>query len=123
MRNHELKIGEVVFDDDVKYFGVLVKLENGKATLNMDALPHDTEKLPMGWCYYENKIMFDSEIKDEELIWETENLDSLYQVAWGIKDYRTDNIVCYEHTEMEDECPYYSPYLEENLFEFETYEI
>ena len=120
-RRTELKVGQVVYDFNKKLFGVLVILKDGKATLNMDALSHDREKLPMGWCRYENKIMFDCEAEKEPGIWETEDLNALYQVAWGIKDDRTGNLVCYEHT---DECwDYYSPYLEENLDESEIYEI
>ena len=78
--------------------------------------------LPMGWCEYENKTMMDSEIKEDELTWETKDLNMLYQVAWGVRDKRTDNLVCYEHVVMEDEYPYYSPYLEENLYNFEVEE-
>ena len=63
--------------------------------------------------------MFDEEITDEELIWETEELDELYQIAWGVYG-RDDNLVCYEHIEFEDKYPYYSPYLDENLFEIEV---
>ena len=122
MRNHDLKIGEVLFDTDKRLFGVLIELKDGKAKLDMDAQPHDTEKLPVGWCYYQNRTMFDTEVDKDPGVWETENLEALYQVAWGIKDERADYIVCYEHDEDEG-FPYYSPYLEEPLDEDEIYEI
>lgn len=121
-RNHPLTIGEIVFDIDVMCFGVLVKLKNGVATINMNGIPKDkyNPNLPWGWCEMENKLMFDEEITENELMWTTDNLDNLYQVAWGVKDTRTENLVCYEHNNFEDEYPYYSPYLNENLFNFEV---
>ena len=120
MRNHPLTIGEVVFDLNNNYFGVIVELGENYAKLDMNGKTTDGLNLPWGWCEYENKIMFDYEIKEDELIWETDDLDALYQVAWGVKDNRTENIVCYEHQEFEDNYPYYSPYLEENLYNFEV---
>ena len=121
-RNHPLTIGEIVFDIDVMCFGVLVKLENGVATIDMNGIPKDkyNPNVPCGWCEMENKFMFDEEITENELMWTTDNLDNLYQVAWGVKDTRTENLVCYEHNNLEDEYPYYSPYLNENLFSFEV---
>ena len=121
MRNHKLTIGEIVFDVNKRVFGVIVELNDNKAVLDMngkysDAVP---KNIPIGWCERENKIMFDEEITDDELVWETEELDELYQVAWGVTD-REGNVVCYEHIEFEDEYPYYSPYLDENQFNFEV---
>lgn len=125
-RNHPLTLGEIVFDCDANLFGVITKLNKSKATLSMCASASDSKytpsNLPIGWCEYENKKMFDSEIKEDELTWQTNDLDMLYQIAWGIKDKRTENLVCYEHIMMDDEYPYYSPYLEENLFNFEVEE-
>lgn len=121
MRNHKLKVGEVVFDTDVCFFGVIVELTDNSAVLDMNGKILGTN-LPNGWCEMENRLMFDEEITDDELRWECDDLNHLYQIAWGIKDSRTENIVCYEHIEMENEYPYYSPYLNENLFNFEVIE-
>ena len=121
MRNHNLRVGEVVFDTNVNYFGVIVELTDKMAVLDMNGKIHGTN-LPNGWCEMENKMMFDEEIEEKDLRWECDDLNSLYQIAWGIKDSRTENIVCYEHNEMDDEYPYYSPYLDENLFNFEVIE-
>lgn len=124
-RNHNLFVGEVVFDVDNNYFGVIVELGNNYAKINMYGKVTDTNvpNLPNGWCEYENKIMFDYEITEKDLVWETNNLDMLYQIAWGIKDIRTNNIVCYEHNDIGEIYPYYSPYLEENLYTFEVYNV
>lgn len=119
MRNHPLTVGEVVFDLNQNYFGVIVELSDGHAKLNMNGESPDAR---IGWCEYENRAMMDQEIREEDLAWETDDLDALYQVAWGVKDTRTENIVCYEHQEFDDEYPYYSPYLEENLYNFEVEE-
>ena len=128
MRNHELFVGEVVFDLNKIYFGVItdiVKDENGKVVEVKIDMNGDSKEVVKGWCEYENKIMIemiDCEITENDLVWTTDDIDALYQVAWGVKDSRTENIVCYEHQEFgEDfEFPYYSPYLEENLFNFEV---
>lgn len=123
MRNHPLSIGEVVFDLNWNYFGVITELTDGHAKIDMNG--HATYPKPIrdGWCKDENRMnrmMMDVDIREEDRVWETDDLDALYQVAWGVKDARTENIVCYEHVEFEDMFPYYSPYLEENLYEFEV---
>lgn len=121
MRNHILRKGEIVFDVAKQVFGVIVELTDSKAVLDMNGVYGNSvpKTVPIGWCEAENKKMFDEEITDEELIWETEELDELYQIAWGVYG-RDDNLVCYEHIEFEDKYPYYSPYLDENLFEVEV---
>ena len=121
MRNHNLKVGEVVFDTNVGFYGVIVELTENSAVLDMNGKIKGVN-LPNGWCETENKMMFDEEIEEKDLRWECDDLNALYQIAWGIKDSRTENIVCYEHIATEDGYPYYSPYLEENLFNFEVIE-
>lgn len=118
MRNHKLKVGEVVFDNNVGFYGVIVELTENSAVLDMNGKIKGIN-LPNGWCETENKMMFDEEIEEKDLRWECDDLNSLYQIAWGIKDSRTENIVCYEHIA---DYPYYSPYLDENLFNFEIIE-
>lgn len=122
MRNHPLFVGEVVFDLNENYYGVIVELSDGHAKLDMNGQATEPSVRP-GWCEYENRLMMDMDVREENLVWETDDLDALYQVAWGVKDKRTENIVCYEHQEFEDDYPYYSPYLEENLYNFEVEEF
>ena len=119
MRNHPLAVGEVVFDLNQNYFGVITELTDGHAKIDMNGQANQPYIRP-GWCEYQNKLVMDKDVRDEDRVWETDDLDALYQVAWGVKDARTENIVCYEHVEFEDMYPYYSPYLEENLYEFEV---
>lgn len=123
MRNHLLKVGEVVFDINQNCFGVITELTNGvkgeKAKISMvQQSTFPNQNLPIAWCKYQTKLLMDCEITETE--WETTDLDALYQIAWGVRDIRTNNIVCYEHQDFEDDYPYYSPYLEENLFSFEV---
>ena len=119
MRNHPLTVGEVVFDLNQNYYGVIVELTDGHAKIDMNG-PANQPYITRGWCEYQNKLVMDKDVRDEDRVWETDDLDALYQVAWGVKDARTGNVVCYEHVEFEDMYPYYSPYLEENLYEFEV---
>lgn len=120
-RNHPLFVGEIVFDYNKGFFGVIVELTDKMAVIDMNGTPKKTN-IKRGWCESENRTMFDTELTEEETKWTTEDLDALYQIANGIKDSRTENMVCYEHTEMDDDYPYYSPYLDENLFNFEVEE-
>ena len=116
-RNHPLYVGEVVFDVNKNYFGVITELTDKKVVIDMNGSSKDVRD---GWCEDENRKMFDCEITDNELVWETDDLDSLYQVAWHVKDNRVGEIVCYEHNNISGDYPYYSPYLEENLYNFEV---
>lgn len=118
-RNHPLFVGEIVFDYDKGYFGVIVELTDKMAVIDMNGTPKKTD-VKRGWCELENRTMFDEEITEEETKWTCDDLNSLYQVAWGVIDRRTENIVCYEHVLMDGEYPYFSPYLDENLYNFEV---
>lgn len=120
MRNHPLTIGEVVFDLNKNYFGVITNLENGIATIDMNGKTLDGLNIPCGWCEYENKMMMDCEITEDDLVWTTDDLDALYQMAWGYRDTRNFDLVCYEHQDFDDEYPFYSPYKEENLYNCEV---
>lgn len=122
MRNHPLTVGEVVFDLNQNYFGVIVELTGDHARIDTNGPATYPKPIRDGWCEDENRLMMDMDIQKEDLAWETDDLDALYQVAWDVQDSRTGNVVCYEHQEFDDEYPYYSPYLEENLFQFETEE-
>lgn len=119
MRNHDLFNGEVVFDLGKQLFGVIVEISANKAVIDMNGETKNNYPY-RGWCEYENRAMFDCEITEDDLVWETDVLDDLYQVAWGTTDLRTGNIVCYEHNDIGEGYPYYSPYLDENLYTFEV---
>lgn len=115
-RNHELVVGEVVFDCDNMTFGIITVLTPTKAVLEMNKdFEHDFD------CLEENLTMMDSEITENEQKWETDNLMGLYQVDWGRVDLREELPVCFEHDPNID-YPFYSPYLDENLYRFETKE-
>ena len=120
-RNHNLKVGEIVYDCAYQFFGVIVELTDNKAILDMNGKPTGNPTMPIGWCEMENKLMFDVDFEENECKWECDTLNDLYQIAWGIKDKRSENIVCYEHNI--EEYPYFSPYLYENLYNFEVEEI
>lgn len=107
-RNHELYVGERVYDANKQYVGHIKELKAEKAIIEM-----------IGDDENENRLMFDCEIEENELVWETET-EALYQFVPDLYD-REGNPICYEHMETEDEYPYFSPYLFENLFSFETF--
>ena len=113
-RNHPLKVGEVVFDCDNMLFGIITELTPSKAVLEMNKdFEHNFD------CLEENLTMMDSEITEEEETWETDNLDSLYQMAWDVLESQERFPVCYEH-QPDIDYPYYCPYINENLYSFET---
>lgn len=108
-RNHPLQIGEKVYDAATEYIYHIVGFnENGTVQLGMS-----------DWDINENLKMFDCELTEEE--YETVAFpDDLYQFVPGLVA-RDGNDICYEHQKTEDEYPYFSPYLYENLFTFETF--
>ena len=115
-RNHELKFGERVFDCDMMAFGTFVGTiidGTAKVVLTDADIALNTEF--MGAEDYEDFI---NAINDKSYWFTDEN--SLYQFAED-KVGRDNNPVCYEHNDTEDEYPYYSPYLNENLFNFEVF--
>lgn len=108
-RNHPLQIGEKVYDLNTQYIYHIVGFnENGTVQLGMS-----------DWDITENLKMFDCELTEEE--YEAVAFpDDLYQFVPGLVA-RDGNEICYEHQDTEDEYPYFSPYLYENLFTFETF--
>ena len=117
-RNHPLKVGEIVYDNDFCLFGVIVELDDKHAVLDMSAVPADGKW--SGWCEQENLKYFVTKLEEEDLRWEQENLNQLYQMAWDIVDCQEGNVVCYEHNDIGEGYPYFSPYHYENLYNFET---
>lgn len=109
MPEHRVKIGEKVFDYCKEYVCEVVKfLDNGMVLVNK------------GKFSEHNRNQFDlDEAKDEDE-WEVEE-GYLYQFADGMIDVREGMPVCIEHMpDTKNNYPYYSPYLQENLFSFEV---
>jgi hypothetical protein len=116
-RNHPLKVGEVVFDCDNMLFGIITELTPTKAVLEMNKdFAHNFD------CLEENTTYFDCEIGEDEQKWETENLEELYQMAWDRAEWQDRFPVCYEH-QPDIDYPFYCPYLDENLYRYETQEV
>ena len=110
MRNHELFIGEVVFDYDMYLIGEITKIENGKVWINQGKFTDF------------NKHCFDVEAEETPDSWVAKE-ESVYQIVKDKVDSREWGFICYEHNKTQDDYPYYSPILDENLFEIETEEI
>lgn len=109
-RNHELYVGEKVFDcNEMLIMHVTAINEDG--TVELEMLGDDEQ---------ENRLMFDCELEEGDYKWTTDEPDMIYQFAKGLVD-REGNPVCYEHNDTEDGYSYYAPYLNENLFSFEVF--
>jgi hypothetical protein len=105
-RKHPLFVGERVFELGQFLIGTIVDIKG--STVYLEMTPYDEQ---------ENKKWFDCEITEEEMKWESEE-EYVYQFAEGLVG-RDGNPVCYEHNPTEtddDDYPYYSPYLNENLY-------
>lgn len=105
MRHHELFVGELVFDCEKHLFGEIVKITKNRVTLNQ------------GKYTDLNKFLFDLDAEDDPDMWTTRK-SACYQLAKDKVDAREWNPVCYEHDDSID-YPYYSPTLDENLYEME----
>lgn len=121
-RHHPLTVGEKVFDVNMMYVYHITAIDNELGIVYLSMTDEDIA---------ENLKMFDCESQESD--YETDSPEQdVYQFAEGIVDRRTEQPVCYEHnTEIgwgaedeheEDELfyPYYSPYLDENLFNLEV---
>lgn len=107
-RHHPLYVGEKVFDNNEQLICEVVEINGKKVKVSQEKYIE------------ENKKMFDLDCEDDAMEWETDD-EAVYQFADGVTDSREGNPVCYEHTSID--CPYYSPYLKENLYTFEVDEI
>ena len=111
-RNHPLTVGEKVYDSDTMWvFHIHSIAKDGTVTIKMT--PEDIQ---------ENTDIFNDgefDITPEEMERTVRNPDDLYQFAPNLIA-RDGNGVCYEHLETRDDYPYYSPYLDENLFGIEV---
>lgn len=108
-RNHPLQIGEKVYDLNTQYIYHIIGINGDVILLTMTQ--SDIE---------ENLKMFDCEITEEEYDYIADNPADIYQFVPNLVA-RDGNDICYEHNYTEDDYPYYSPYLNENLFTFETF--
>lgn len=104
-RNHELVVGEIVFDDWAKLWGRILSLNGDKARLGQRDLLH------------RNLVEMDCDAEMDLEEWDA-RAEYLYQEVKGLVD-KEGNAICYEH-KIED-YPYYSPSLEENFFETEVF--
>ena len=120
-RNHPLTIGEKVFDVNMMYIYHIIAIDTDHDIVYLSMTDDDIA---------ENLKMFDCELEEKDYTTDSDEL-AVYQFAKGIVDRRSGNPVCFEHdteigrgsedyVEGELYYPYFSPYLDENLFTFET---
>lgn len=120
-RQHPLTVGEKIFDLNKQFIYHIVAINiDGKIDLEMT----DADIV-------ENRKMFDCELSEEDYKYKDKTPYAVYQFVPDMVDTREGNPVCYEHdteaswlgeehAEGESYYPYYSPYLDENLFSFEV---
>ena len=89
--NHAFTIGERVWDDDRH------------------------EWASVSWAG-DNSLVLKG---DDGKLWKPK-MESVYQIAEGLRTACSGDIVCYEHNETRDDYPYYCPALEENFFSIEV---
>lgn len=109
-RNHPLFVGEVVYDNEMNLIGEIVSIKDGKVKINQGKFTDF------------NRANFDEEAEKDADEWFA-NENDVYQIVKGKVDSRQWGFVCYEHNDIGDGYPYYSPILDENLYEFEVMEI
>lgn len=109
IRVKPLAVGDTVFDCKVHLFAVITNIDKfGSVHLDQSkTLEH-------------NKQHFDYDPELENATWIVSDPNCLYQLVPGRVDHRKGMPICYEHNSTQDNYPYYSPYLDENLFLFET---
>ena len=104
-RHHPLYVGEKVYDNNKGLICEVVEINGKKVKVSRENFVE------------ENKKMFGPDCEEDAMEWETED-DAVYQFVNGVTDAREGNPVCYEHTSID--YPFYSPYLNENLYAFEV---
>lgn len=109
VRVKPLAVGDTVFYSEKHLVAVITEIRpNGVVILNQkDTLAH-------------NRHHFDPEPETEGYTWAVLDPTEIYQFVPDRLDSRMKMPVCYEHNNTQDNYPYYSPYLDENLFLFET---
>ena len=109
IRIKPLAVGDTVFDCEMHLFAVITNIDKfGSVHLDQSkTLEH-------------NKQHFDYDPELENATWIVNDPSCLYQLVPGRVDHREGMPICYEHNKTHGNYPYYSPYLDENLFLFET---
>lgn len=109
VRVKPLAVGETVFYSEKNLVAVITEIRpNGVVILSQkDTLEH-------------NHHHFDPEPETEGYTWPVLDPTEIYQFVPDRVDSREKMPVCYEHNKTQDNYPYFSPYLDENLFLFET---
>ena len=104
-----LAIGDTVFDCEKHLFAVITDIDKfGFVHLDQNS----TLEL--------NQRHFDCDAELDGATWVVCDTDCLYQLVPGRVDRREGMPICYEHNTTMDNYPYYSPFLDENLFYIET---
>ena len=104
-----LAIGDTVFDCEVHLFAEIVNIDKF-GFVHLD----QSKTLEL------NKRHFDYDAELYNATWVVSDTDCLYQLVPGRVDHREGLPICYEHNTTMDNYPYYSPFLDENLFYIET---
>lgn len=109
VRVKPLAVGDTVFDCEMHLFAVITDIDKfGFVHLDQSkTLEHKQRH-------------FDCDAELYGATWVVSDTDCLYQLVPDRIDHREGLPICYEHQETQDNYPYYSPYLDENLFLFET---
>lgn len=107
-RHHPLFVGEIVYDSSMNIIGEIKKLKDGKVWLDQSGFKEYNEKC-FKECYGHD---FNNWVTTE---------NTVYQIVNNRVDCRTLGLICYEHND--EDYPYYSPSLGENLYDIETQEI
>lgn len=109
IRVKPLAVGDTVFYSEKHLVAVITEIRpNGVVILSQkDTLEH-------------NRRYFNSEPETEGFTWGVLDPTDIYQFVPDRLDSRKKMPICYEHQKTQDNYPYYSPYLDENLFLFET---
>ena len=114
-RGHDLFVGEKVFDCEKMLVCEVVEILNN--------YPNPQVKVSQEKYVEHNKKHFDLECEEDGMEWLTDE-SSVYQFVPNKTDVRENMPLCYEHNKDvyadEGGYPYYSPYLDENLFNFEV---
>lgn len=109
IRVKPLAVGDKVFDRSKHLVAVITQiLPNGVVVLSQK----DTLKY--------NRLFFDPIPETNGYAWKVLFPTDIYQFVPDRVDSREKMPVCYEHINTQDNYPYYSPYLNENLFLCET---
>lgn len=106
MRHHELYVGEFIFDCELMLAGYIQSIDGGKVEV----------RAADEW----NKRYMDLDAEEEPEQW-IADARCVYQFAKGKVDHNG-YPVCYEHLHTTQDYPYYSPVVDENMFDIEVWD-